>query len=334
MPQAAPQAGPGRRYGATADKSRGGMRKIGPTSPRPVQDHEEGCAVVEEPMLPHAHAQVWNVPPQETPAAPPQHVEIYSLWPTWPASRHEPIRSPRNLDAGATFGRRVRAAPRNATQPRVDGLQDAPSAPHARPRRHREQGQAARLYAWVRNPKVYGTRRGSRPPLTETEAADITPNRAEARRVRAARGRKRPGPRRHHPRSPVGPAPVAGERRLAAMDDHARTLFVAKRPSAATGSCTTSPVREDVPSAASSRGGSKLVERLDSASSTKIAETLPSWIHLKLGSRSTRAKSRAGRASAQPKFGSDDSPRIVTAGICLPQEVVPWPRRIARPRRK
>ena len=150
------------------------------------------------------------------------------------------------------------------------------------------------LYAWVRNPKGYWHE--TRMPdlrLTEKEAADIT---AYLMSLKHDEFRARPRPesepairdaiiREHLLAASVPVAEV--ERRLAAMDDQARTLFVGEKTIGRYGcfGChniagfeKTSPIGVEL-----TEEGSKLVERLDFGfQHGKIPHTLPAWVHLKV----------------------------------------------------
>jgi len=196
------------------------------------------------------------------------------------------------------------------------------------------------LYAWVRNPKGYWHE--TRMPdlrLTEKEAADIT---SFLMSLKNDEFRARPRPesdpairdaiiREHLIAASVPVAEV--DRRLAAMDDNARVLFVGEKTIGRYGcfGChniagfeKTSPIGVEL-----TEEGSKLVERLDFGfQHGKIPHTLPAWVHLKVKEPriyDERKVKKPEELLRMPKYfvGDDEAGAITTAVMSLTKEIVP-----------
>jgi mono/diheme cytochrome c family protein len=150
------------------------------------------------------------------------------------------------------------------------------------------------LYAWVKDPKGYWHE--TRMPnlrLSDKEAADITAylmSLKEDAFMARARPAIDPALRDNLVREHLFAASVPTkevEAKLAAMDDHQRTLFVGEKTIGRYGcfGChtiagfeKTSPIGVEL-----TEEGSKLVERLDFGfEEGKIPHTLPGWVHRKL----------------------------------------------------
>jgi cytochrome c2 len=195
------------------------------------------------------------------------------------------------------------------------------------------------LYAWIRNPKSYWHE--TKMPnlrLTEGEAADVTAylmslkNDAFTARPRPALDTKiRDAVALEYLRAQLTVAQA--DEKLAAMDDHERTLFVGEKTIGRYGcfGChnvpgfeKTSPIGVEL-----TEEGSKLAERLDFGfEEEKIAHTLPAWVHRKLMEPRVFDRGKLKKPDEllrMPKFHltDEEADAIVTAILSFTKDQVP-----------
>jgi cytochrome c2 len=195
------------------------------------------------------------------------------------------------------------------------------------------------LYAWVRNPKSYWHE--TKMPnlrLSEREAADVTAYLmslkkddflARARPPLDAKLRDTIALEYLRAQYTVSQA----DEKLAAMDDHARTLFLGEKTIGRYGcfGChnisgfeKTSPIGVEL-----TEEGSKVVERLDFGfEEEKIAHTLPAWVHEKLMEPRIFDRDKLKKPDEllrMPKFHftDEEADAIVTAVLSFTKEQVP-----------
>jgi cytochrome c2 len=197
------------------------------------------------------------------------------------------------------------------------------------------------LYAWVKNPKGYWHE--TKMPnlrLTDKEAADVTAYLMSLKNDEFMK-RERPGTDaalrdkiilEEYLENQFSKADAKAK--LAAMDEHARTLFLGEKTIGRYGcfGChnikgfeKTSPIGVEL-----TEEGSKLVERLDFGFQHQIPHNLPAWVHLKVmdpriydeGKQETK---RPEEWLRMPKFGLNDEEAnaIVTAVLSFSKEQVP-----------
>ena len=196
------------------------------------------------------------------------------------------------------------------------------------------------LYAWVRDPRGYWHE--TRMPnlrLSEKEAADVT---AYLMSLKNEDFRARPRPAldrrvrddiilKQYLESQYSVAEA--KRRLEAMDDRQRTLFLGEKTIGRYGcfGChviagfeKTSPVGVEL-----TEEGSKLVERLDFGfEEGNIPHTLPAWVHRKLMEPRVFDRDKEKRPEEllrMPKFhfASEEADAIVTAVMSFTKERIP-----------
>ena len=339
-------------YGCHKIKGWDTLRKVGPDLTKILSKTDEEWMLrwVEEPKAfrPTRMPQTWNVRPHETPEQLRRNdVEINSVV-TYLAAKSgiETFPDPPagDLEAGRkafeTIGclgcHRVGDDKRG-----VDGFTMASFRSHG-PNLDGtgSKVKAGWLYSWVRNPKGYWHE--TRMPdlrLTEKEAADITTF-LMSLKDDAFRARPRPemdatirdNIAREHMLAASVPT-VEVEKRLAAMDDTTRTLFVGEKTIGRYGcfGChniagfeKTSPIGVEL-----TEEGSKLVERLDFGfQHGKIPHTLPAWVHLKVKEPriyDERKVKRPEELLRMPKFfvSDEEASAIVTAVMSFTKEQVP-----------
>jgi cytochrome c2 len=196
------------------------------------------------------------------------------------------------------------------------------------------------LYAWVRNPKGYW--HDTRMPnlrLSEKEAADVTAYLMSLKNDEfMGRGRT---PAKKDVRDEIirteyleTQFPVTeAKKKLDAMDDRARTLFLGEKTIARYGcfGChtingfeKTSPIGVEL-----TEEGSKLVERLDFGFVHEIQHTLPGWVHQKLMDPRIYDRDKPSKKHDELlrmpdfHFGDDEAHAIVTAVMSFSKEQVP-----------
>ncbi len=195
------------------------------------------------------------------------------------------------------------------------------------------------LYAWVRNPKSYWHE--TKMPnlrLSETEAADVTAYLMSLKkddflaRPRPALDTKlRDTIALEYLRAQYTVAQA--DEKLAAMDDHSRTLFLGEKTIGRYGcfGChnisgfeKTSPIGVEL-----TEEGSKMVERLDFGfEEEKIAHTLPAWVHRKLMEPRIFDRDKLKKPDEllrMPKFHftDEEADAIVTAVLSFTKEQIP-----------
>ncbi len=195
------------------------------------------------------------------------------------------------------------------------------------------------LYAWIRNPKSYWHE--TKMPnlrLSETEAADVTAYLMSLKkddflaRPRPALGAKlRDTIALEYLRAQYTVAQA--DEKLAAMDDHARTLFLGEKTIGRYGcfGChTISGFEKTSPTGVElTEEGSKLVERLDFGFEEEtIAHTLPAWVHRKLMDPRIFDRDKLKKPDEllrMPKFHltDEEADAIVTAVLSFTKEQVP-----------